>query len=145
MSLPIIETLNNDLSAYIATNVISITDEQLYLDFSLLGQDNVQRFQLRNQFRELMQNPGSCFQKNVFSTLRNCGQIRQEQDSANKSEGYNFRFSKFKKFLAALVQRSAQNKFLSSQLLLGIHLLSSLSLLYLGYTAYKNAFSQFGW
>lgn len=37
MSLPIIETLNNDLSAYIATNVISITDGQLYMDVTLFG------------------------------------------------------------------------------------------------------------
>ena len=37
MSLPVIETLNNDLSAYIATNVISITDGQLYLDLGLFG------------------------------------------------------------------------------------------------------------
>ena len=39
MSLPVIETLNNDLSAYIATNVISITDGQLYLDLGLFGTD----------------------------------------------------------------------------------------------------------
>ena len=37
MSLQVIETLNNDLSAYIATNVISITDGQLYLDLGLFG------------------------------------------------------------------------------------------------------------
>lgn len=37
MSLPIIETLSNDLSAYIATNVISITDGQLYMDTLLFG------------------------------------------------------------------------------------------------------------
>jgi F0F1-type ATP synthase alpha subunit len=35
--LPVIETLNNDLSAYIATNVVSITDGQLYLDCVLFG------------------------------------------------------------------------------------------------------------
>jgi proton translocating ATP synthase F1 alpha subunit len=35
--LPIIETLGNDLSAYVATNVISITDGQLYLDAILFG------------------------------------------------------------------------------------------------------------
>lgn len=35
--LPIIETLSNDLSAYVATNVISITDGQLYLDTVLFG------------------------------------------------------------------------------------------------------------
>lgn len=37
MSLPVIETLGNDLSAYIATNVISITDGQLYMDMTLFG------------------------------------------------------------------------------------------------------------
>lgn len=37
MSLPVIETLSNDLSAYIATNVVSITDGQLYLDVGLFG------------------------------------------------------------------------------------------------------------
>jgi F-type H+-transporting ATPase subunit alpha len=35
--LPIIETLSNDFSAYVATNVISITDGQLYLDTVLFG------------------------------------------------------------------------------------------------------------
>ena len=35
--LPIIETLGNDLSAYVATNVVSITDGQLYLDAVLFG------------------------------------------------------------------------------------------------------------
>jgi len=37
MSLSVIETLSNDLSAYIATNVISINDGQLYLDIVLFG------------------------------------------------------------------------------------------------------------
>ena len=35
--LPIIETLSNDLSAFVTTNVISITDGQLYLDSVLFG------------------------------------------------------------------------------------------------------------
>lgn len=35
--LPVIETLNNDLSAYVATNVISITDGQLSLDSVMFG------------------------------------------------------------------------------------------------------------
>jgi proton translocating ATP synthase F1 alpha subunit len=34
-SLPIVETLSNDVTAYIVTNVISITDGQLYLDAKL--------------------------------------------------------------------------------------------------------------
>lgn len=41
---PIIETLSNDLSAYVATNVISITDGQLYLDSSLLEWEYAQQF-----------------------------------------------------------------------------------------------------
>lgn len=35
--LPVIETLSSDMSAYVATNVISITDGQLYLDPVLFG------------------------------------------------------------------------------------------------------------
>ena len=35
--LPVIETLSNDMSAYIATNVVSITDGQLYFDAVLYG------------------------------------------------------------------------------------------------------------
>lgn len=34
-ALPIVETLSNDLTAYIVTNVISITDGQIYLDTKL--------------------------------------------------------------------------------------------------------------
>jgi proton translocating ATP synthase F1 alpha subunit len=34
-ALPIVETLSNDVTAYIVTNVISITDGQLYLDAKL--------------------------------------------------------------------------------------------------------------
>lgn len=37
LCLPVVETLQNDLSAYIATNVVSITDGQLYCDTSLFG------------------------------------------------------------------------------------------------------------
>lgn len=36
-SMPVIETLVNDLAAYIATNVISITDGQLVVDSQLFG------------------------------------------------------------------------------------------------------------
>ena len=35
-ALPVVETINGDLSAYIPTNLISITDGQVYLDKSLL-------------------------------------------------------------------------------------------------------------
>jgi F-type H+-transporting ATPase subunit alpha len=35
--LPIIETINSDISEYIATNVISITDGQFYMNKSLFN------------------------------------------------------------------------------------------------------------
>lgn len=35
--LPVVETLSNDMSAYIATNVVSITDGQLYFDAVMYG------------------------------------------------------------------------------------------------------------
>ncbi len=41
-ALPIIETQAGDVSAYIPTNVISITDGQIYLEPDLFYQDNVQ-------------------------------------------------------------------------------------------------------
>lgn len=36
-ALPIVETVDGDLSAYISTNVISITDGQIFLDSSFFG------------------------------------------------------------------------------------------------------------
>ena len=37
LCFPIIETLSNDLSGYVATNIISITDGQVYIDQMLFG------------------------------------------------------------------------------------------------------------
>jgi F-type H+-transporting ATPase subunit alpha len=34
-ALPIVETLDSDISAYIPTNIISITDGQIFLDSEL--------------------------------------------------------------------------------------------------------------
>lgn len=39
-ALPIIETQAGDVSAYIPTNVISITDGQIFLDTNLFNQGN---------------------------------------------------------------------------------------------------------
>jgi len=37
-ALPVVETIQSDLSAYIPTNVISITDGQLFLETELFAQ-----------------------------------------------------------------------------------------------------------
>ena len=51
--LPVIETLSNDLSAYIATNVISITDGQLYFDSILFVMLFILLYLLRSLYLEL--------------------------------------------------------------------------------------------
>lgn len=123
MSLPVIETLNNDLSAYIATNVISITDGQLYLDLGLFGTGQCPAVSLdKSVSRVGAKSLDSLSRSSAFQLYAVVGQIKQEQETALKSDGYLFRYSKYSKFLVSLVQRSSTNKFISQQLLLGIHL-----------------------
>ena len=122
MSLPVIETLNNDLSAYIATNVISITDGQLYLDLGLFGTGQCPAVSTdKSVSRVGAKSLDSVSRSSAFQLYAVVGQIKQEQEMAAKSDGYAVRFSKFSKFLASLVQRSSTNKFISQHLLLGIH------------------------
>lgn len=63
----------------------------------------------------------SLSRSSAFQLYAVVGQIKQEQEMAQKSDGYQFRYAKFSKFLVSLVQRSSTNKFISQQLLLGIH------------------------
>jgi len=122
MSLPVIETLNNDLSAYIATNVISITDGQLYLDLGLFGTGQCPAISLdKSVSRVGAKSLDSLSRSSAFQLYGVVGQIKQEQETALKSDGYLFRYSKYQKFLVSLVQRSSTNKFISQQLLLAIH------------------------
>ena len=103
MSPPIIETLNNDLSAYIATNVISITDGQLYLDLGLFGTGQCPAVSTEKSVSRVgAKSMDHVSRSTAFQLYGIVGQIRQEQDSVNKSDGYNSKFSKFKKFMAAL-------------------------------------------
>jgi len=43
-ALPIVETKANDISAYIPTNVISITDGQIFLETDLFNAGSASRF-----------------------------------------------------------------------------------------------------
>ncbi len=126
MSLPVIETLNNDLSAYIATNVISITDGQLYLDLGLFGTGQCPAVSTEKSVSRVgAKSLDSLSRATAFQLYGLVGQVKQEQETANKSDGYFFRFSKFSKFLASLVQRSSINKHISQYLLLDLGCLTN--------------------
>lgn len=122
MCLPVIETLNNDLSAYIATNVISITDGQIYLDLALFGVGQCPAVSTEKSVSRVgaksldALSRGSAFQ--LYSLV---GEVKQEADNATKTEGFTIRFSRYKKFLRVLVQRSSQSKNLSTALNFGTH------------------------
>lgn len=122
MSLPVIETLNNDLSAYIATNVISITDGQLYLDLSLFGIGQCPAVSTEKSVSRIgAKSLDSVSRSSAFALYSLVGEVKQESEVAVKSEGYALRFARFQKFLFILVQRSSQAKFISTQLLFGVH------------------------
>ena len=114
MSLPVIETLNNDLSAYIATNVISITDGQLYLDLALFGSGQCPSVSTEKSVSRVGAKSLDMFSRAVaFSLYSTVGSVKQEMDASVKSEGFQKRFSTFKRFNCSLIQRSCQNKHIS--------------------------------
>lgn len=122
MCLPVIETLNNDLSAYIATNVISITDGQIYLDLSLFGIGQCPAVSTEKSVSRVgAKSLDSLSRGSAFQLYSLIGDVKQESDNANKTEGFVIRFSRFKKFLRILVQRSSQSKNISTALNFGCH------------------------
>lgn len=115
MSLPVIETLNNDLSAYIATNVISITDGQIYLDLTLFGLGQCPAISTEKSVSRVgAKSLDELSRASAFSLYRLIGSVKQEADNATKSEGYQLRHSRFRKFYLWLVQRSSQAKLIST-------------------------------
>jgi hypothetical protein len=122
MSLPVIETLNNDLSAYIATNVISITDGQIYLDLVLFGLGQCPAVSTEKSVSRVgAKSLDGLSRSSAFSLYSLVGAVKQEADNATKSEGFFLRFSRFKKFTLWLVQRSSQAKSISMCGNLAIH------------------------
>lgn len=122
MSLPVIETLNNDLSAYIATNVISITDGQLYLDLTLFGVGQCPAVSVEKSVSRVgAKSLDSLSRSSAFALYTLLGSVRQEAELAVKSAGYASRQLRCNQFLQSLVQRSCQAKYLSTQLLFAIH------------------------
>jgi len=86
MSLPVIETLSNDLSAYIATNVISITDGQLYLDIVLFGTGVCPAVSIDKSVSRVGAKSLDCFfRMTAFRIYALLNDYKQELDTAVKS------------------------------------------------------------
>lgn len=126
MSLPVIETLNNDLSAYIATNVISITDGQIYLDLALFGVGQCPAVSTEKSVSRVgAKSLDEVSRGSAFSLYSLVGEVKQESDNATKTSGFALRFARYQRFLAWLVQRSSQSKLISTLGNLAIHTGSS--------------------
>lgn len=122
MSLPVIETLNNDLSAYIATNVISITDGQIYLDLVLFGLGQCPAVNTEKSVSRVgAKSLDEVSRASAFALYSLVGSVKQESDNTSKSDGFLLRNSRYRKFLTWLIQRSSQAKSISTSGNLIIH------------------------
>jgi F0F1-type ATP synthase alpha subunit len=111
MSLPIIETLSNDLSAYIATNVISITDGQLYLDVGLFGIGSCPAVSMEKSVSRVgAKSLDTVFRAISFRVYLLIGDYKQEIEIAAKSEMFKIRQLRFGHILAAFIQRSSLDR-----------------------------------
>ena len=101
MSLPVIETLNNDLSAYIATNVISITDGQIYLDLALFGIGQCPAVSTEKSVSRVgAKSLDELSRGSAFALYGLIGEVKQEADNATKTDGYALRYSRYRKLMA---------------------------------------------
>ena len=123
MSLPVIETLNNDLSAYIATNVISITDGQIYLDLTLFGIGQCPAVSTEKSVSRVgAKSMDATGRASAFSIYRLIGAVKQEMDNSAKTDSFALRWNRYQKLLLWIVQRSSQSKQLSTIGNLAIHI-----------------------
>lgn len=111
LSLPVIETLSNDLSAYIATNVISITDGQLYLDVTLFGIGSCPAVSIdKSVSRVGAKSLDALFRAVSFRIYSLIGDYKQESDVAIKSDGFKLREHRYKHLMAVFIQRSCSDR-----------------------------------
>jgi proton translocating ATP synthase F1 alpha subunit len=90
--LPIIETLSNDLSAYVATNVISITDGQLYLDAVLFGHGIFPAISIEKSVSRVGAKSLDSFWRSIsFRLYAMMNEYKQELDSVIKSALFKLR------------------------------------------------------
>ena len=108
MSLPVIETLSNDLSAYIATNVISITDGQLYLDVVLFGTGNCPAISIdKSVSRVGTKSLDILFRAISFRIYILISDYKQEVEVATKSDLFKIRQKRYLNIISMFVQRSS--------------------------------------
>ena len=99
LCLPVIETLQNDLSAYIATNVVSITDGQIYCDTSLFGSAQCPAVSIeRSVSRVGAKSLVSLFRSTSFGLYKIISEYKQGRTAYREA---------YKSTLAHFVQRSA--------------------------------------
>jgi F0F1-type ATP synthase alpha subunit len=111
LSLPVIETLSNDLSAYIATNVISITDGQLYLDVTLFGIGSCPAISIdKSVSRVGAKSQDALFRAVSFRIYGLINNYKQESDVAVKSEGFKLRAHRYAHLIAIFVQRTCTDR-----------------------------------
>ena len=118
LSLPVIETLSNDLSAYIATNVISITDGQLYLDVGLFGLGSCPAISTEKSVSRVgAKSLDLLFRALSFRVYSLIGDYKQEADTASKSEAFRLREHRYLLLMACFVQRSCSDRATNTQVL----------------------------
>jgi F-type H+-transporting ATPase subunit alpha len=111
MSLPVIETLANDLSAYIATNVISITDGQLYLDVTLFGTGQCPAVNMDKSVSRVGGASQDVVFRNVsFRIKQLINNYKQEVDAAVKSDGFKVRAHRYGHVISMFVQRTCTDR-----------------------------------
>lgn len=121
MSLPIIETLSNDLSAYIATNVISITDGQLYLDTTLFGIGTCPAISTdKSVSRVGAKSLDHLLRQSGFRTYSLLGDVKQEADSASTSDAAKLRWHRSVLTLSLFTQRVAADRLDNNIVLLSL-------------------------
>ena len=115
LCLPVIETLSNDLSAYIATNVISITDGQLYLDVGLFGLSQCPAVSIEKSVSRVgAKSLDNFFRQLSFRIYTLIADFKQEVDLAVKSEAFKLREHRYLRLISMFIQRSSNDRWLNT-------------------------------
>ena len=116
--LPVIETLGNDLSAFVATNVISITDGQLYLDSTLFGLGVFPAVSIQKSVSRVGAKALDPFWRKVsFSLCSSMNEYKQELESVVKSKMFVLQQHRWQRIYKLFHQRSPWSHFVNAVLL----------------------------